>query len=65
MIAGPETSVTNNLRYVTFQNSEDVIYAAAEAWSHTFHTILWYFSPLPCVPHAQPIDAVEQTWELQ
>jgi hypothetical protein len=30
----PETSVTNNLPYVTTQDSEDFIYTAAEALNH-------------------------------
>ena len=30
----PETSVTTNLLGVAFQNIENLIYPAAEAWSH-------------------------------
>ena len=33
-IACPETSATINLRWVTSQKSEDLIYTAAEAWNH-------------------------------
>jgi len=36
-----ETSVTTNLRCVTSQKSEDIIYTAAEAWNYTLFN--WFY----------------------
>jgi hypothetical protein len=33
----PETSVTTNLRCVTSQSGEDLIYTAAEAWNQKYY----------------------------
>ena len=43
-IGYPETSVNSNLRCVTCQNNEDLIYTAAEAWNRAWFRLIPVFN---------------------